>query len=170
MKYSRWKTWVFITKTIIMGVFDGRGRKMVSVLLFGFQSGIVEWAPTFLGQNSSGWPLFFCFCRIWKKFWWTHLGFGLVANFFKNRLVTLVQMSTKDEKKWKFSACALGSNGGFWKIRPYGSRVKIKNHSNSRVTPLFGGFWRFLDKVEPWWKCEKKMVSSLTIFLKMMVS
>lgn len=164
MKYSRWKTRVFITKTIIMCVFDGRGRKMVSVLFFGFQSGIIEWAPTFWEQKPSGWPLIFCFCGFWKKFWWMPPDFELVAKFLKNLFVTRVQMNTKDEKKWKFSASALGSNGGFCKTRPYGSRVKMFFHSNSRNTPPFGGFWRFLDKIEPWWKCEKKMVSSLTIF------
>ena len=164
MKYSKQKTWVFITKTIIMEFFDGRGRKMVRALFFIFQSGIVEWAPTFWEQKSSVRPWIFCFYGIWKMFWWMHQFFDLVAKFLKNMLVTRVQMRTKDEKKWKFSASALGSNGGFCKTRPYGSRVKIFFHSNSRNTPLFGGFWRFLDKIEPWWKCEKKMVSSLTIF------
>lgn len=144
MKYSKWKTWVFITKPIIMCIFDAEVRKMVSVLFFGFQSGIIKWAPTFLGQNSSMWPWIFCFCGFWKKFWWTHLGFGLVAKFLKIRLVTRVQMSTKDEKKWKFSASALGSNGvpGDFDPRAHGSKKKITQIPGTPpFLGVFEGFW-----------------------------
>lgn len=92
--------------------------------------------------------------------------FRLVAKFFKNRLVTRVQMGTKDEKKWKFSASALGSNGGFCKTRPVGSRVKMFFHSDSRNTPPFGGFEGFWTKSNLGGNVKKKWFHPLPFFKK----
>ena len=73
-----------------------------------------------------------------------HPDFGLVAKFLKNMLVTWVQMGTKDEKKWKFSASALGSNGvpGDFDPRAHGSKKKITQIPGT--PPLFDGFDVFL--------------------------
>jgi hypothetical protein len=73
-------------------------------------------------------------------------------------------MSTKDEKKWKFSACALGSNGvpGDFDPRAHGSKKKITQIPGT--PPFLGGFEGFWKKSDLFQNVKKKWFRLLPYF------
>lgn len=79
-------------------------------------------------------------------------------------LVTRVQMSTKDEKKWNFSASALGSNGvpGDFDPRAHGSKKKITQIPGT--PPFLGVFEAFWTKSNLGGNVKKKWFRPLPFF------
>ena len=107
----------------------------------------------------------FLIIEIFKKYFDECIRFSnWLQNFLKNRLWYGSKWALNAKINRNLNASALGSNGCFWEIRPYGSRFKIIFHSNSRVTPFFGGFESFWTKSDLFQNVKKKWFHPLPFF------